>query len=130
MRLEPGEDGSSGSQWDNSCDEDEESESDYLSQPSESKLSKRSTKKKSHAVPKSMRDKFIRSLQTFRNRDPPSDEEKRALDLFYHIERGIPKKRFDSDYQRHRDSNDLRTDSSSSLESERFCSDYLNYSPD
>ena len=92
IRPESAEDGSSGSEWDNSCDEDEESDSDYLSQPSESKLSKKSTKKKSHAVPKSMRDKFIRSLQTFRKRDPPSDEEKRALELFYHIERGIPKK--------------------------------------
>ena len=39
-----------------------------------------------------MKDRFIRSLQTFRNRNPPSEEEKRALELFYHIQRGIPKK--------------------------------------
>ena len=68
-----------------------------------------------------MKDRFIRSLQTFRNGNPASDEGKRALELFHYIERGIPKKIYDSDDQRRRDSSDFRTDSSNSLESERCC---------
>ena len=69
-----------------------------------------------------MREIFIRSLQRFRNQNSPSDEEKRALELFTYIERGIPKKiTYDSDDQRRRDSSDLRIDPSSSLENERCC---------
>ena len=100
-RPESAEDGSSGSVWDHSYDENEESNSDYLSQCSESKQSKKPIKNKSNVVPKSMWEKFIRSLQTFRNRISPSDEEKRSLELFNHIERGNPKKTtYDSDDQR------------------------------
>ena len=90
---EPEEDGSSGSVWDNSYEEDEKSDSEYLSQRSDSNLSKKPIKRKSSVVPKSMWEKFFLSLQTFTNRNSHSDKKKRAEELFNHLERRIPKKK-------------------------------------
>ena len=39
-----------------------------------------------------MRGEIIQSLQTLKNKNSLSDEDKRALELFNHKEIGIPKK--------------------------------------
>ena len=78
----------SDSEWEGESGDDIQSDDSSHSQS----CTKSTKSSKSTCVPKTMRDKFIRSLQTFRNREPPSEREKRALELFYHIPRGVPKK--------------------------------------